>query len=164
MEKQKKQVKLKILMNCCAAVALTAAASYGCTITPPVPATQIARTVEPGVPLTLPCYIRVSVSSGGTLHFVGLFNDYPVTASFGTPSTDPGTVGITLRDSGAPCPSSRSTRAVPRYSGHPTPQANFHHHHGCLFLRFAVRRRVCWNPHDNNLTIEASNRPFKAQK
>jgi hypothetical protein len=163
MEKQKKQVNLKILMSCCAAVALTAAASYGCTITPPVPATQIARTVQPGVPLALTCYIPVSVSSGSTLHFVGLFNDYAVTASFGTLSTDPGTVDITLRDSGAPCPSSRSTRAVPRYSGHPTPQANFHHH-GCLFLRFAVRRRVCWNPHDNNLTIEASNRPFKAQK
>ena len=98
-------MKSKILMNCLAAVLLTAAAGYGCTIAPTIPFAQIGRTVRQDVPVNSnPWYIPVAVSPGCTLRFLGLWNAYPVVATFGTSATDPGTVGITLEDSGAPLP------------------------------------------------------------
>jgi hypothetical protein len=94
-------MKLRMLLKSLAALALTAAASFGCTIAPSVPIAQMARVVRPGSPpvTSAPFYIPVSVSSGCTLKFDGLFNAYPLVATFG-----PSAVGITLADSGAPLP------------------------------------------------------------
>jgi hypothetical protein len=96
-------MKLPIVLKALAVALLTAVASFGCTITPEIPAAQIARAPDmPSQPQ--PFYIPVSVSSGCTLKFVGLFNAYPLTATFGPSPIQPGTVGVTLRDSGAPLP------------------------------------------------------------
>jgi hypothetical protein len=95
-----------MLLKSLAAVALTAVASYGCTVTPAVPAAQMARVVRPGSPpvTSMPFYIPVAVSSGCTPKFGGLFNAYPLVATFGPIANQPGTLGITLADSGAPLP------------------------------------------------------------
>ena len=45
--------------------------------------------------------IPLSVSSGCTLKFDGLFNAYSLVATFGPSANQRGTVGITLADSGA---------------------------------------------------------------
>jgi hypothetical protein len=96
-------MRLTIVLKALAVVLLTATASFACTITPEIPAAQIARALDmPAKPQ--PFYIPVSVSSGCTLKFVGLFNAYPLTATFGPSPIQPGTVGVTLMDSGAPLP------------------------------------------------------------
>jgi hypothetical protein len=97
-----KQMRLNIFLKALAVVPFVAAATFGCTITPEIPAAQIARAGMPSKPQ--PFYIPVSVSSGCTLKFVGLINAYPLTATFGPSSIQPGTVGVSLMDSGAPLP------------------------------------------------------------
>jgi hypothetical protein len=99
-------MKLRMLLKSLAALALTAAASFGCTVALSVPIAQMARVVRPGSPpvTSAPFYIPVSVSSGCTLKFDGLFNAYPLVATFGPSASQPGTIGITLADGGAPLP------------------------------------------------------------
>jgi hypothetical protein len=95
-------MRLKIVLKALAVVPLAAAASFGCTITPVIPAAQVARAPDMSKPQ--PFYIPVLVSPGCTLKFVGLINAYPLTATFGPSSIQPGTVGVSLMDSGAPLP------------------------------------------------------------
>lgn len=99
-------MKQTILLKLLAAVALTAATSYSCTITPAVAAAQMARVVRAGLPpvTSVPFYIPVSVLPGCTLEFEGLFNAYPLVATLGPSSNRPGTIGIPLADSGALLP------------------------------------------------------------
>jgi hypothetical protein len=99
-------MKLPIVVKSLAAALLTAAASFACTITPEIPAAQMGRLVASGAPpvTSQPFPIPVSVSAGCTLTFVGLFNAYPLVATFGPLANQPGKVGITLADSGALLP------------------------------------------------------------
>jgi hypothetical protein len=89
-------MRLTIVLKALAVVLLTATASFACTITPEIPAAQIARALDM-LAEPQPFYIPVSVSSDCT-PFVGRFNAYPLIATYGRSPIHPGTVGVTLKE------------------------------------------------------------------
>ena len=103
-------MKQTILLKLLAAVALTAATSYSCTITPAVAAAQMARVVRAGLPpvTSVPFYIPVSVLPGCTLEFEGLFNAYPLVETLGPRRIDQERSVSPWQTVAHYCPSSRS--------------------------------------------------------